>query len=203
FPVLWLVALGTVDFTSLLFDWSMANKATFTGARTAVVSDPVASGLRDVNYTNTQIAQLGNWCFDTGGNNINCPTPSAVCTPNSSSGGSCTGGYAFDDTAFGRIFGQMQTWFPRLQRQNVQILYNGNGLGFVGQPNGLPMNVTVSIECMTHKFYFIKALMGWIFTAPSNYTNPVGGAPACPATTAGPRISRFAATLTSEDMTTN
>src|SRR5262249_33805336 len=158
--------------------------------RAAVVSNPVASGITNVSYTATQIAQLGNWCFDTGsGSNINCPSPSAVCTPNSSSGGSCTNNtYTFDNTAFGTIFAKMQAVFPSLTRQNVQIVYNANGLGFVGQPNGLPMNVTVSIECMTHQFYFISGLMGWAFTAPSNYTNPSDGAPACPATAAGPRI---------------
>src|SRR5438552_11915902 len=99
FPVLLLAALGTVDITFMLFDWSMANKATFAGARTAVVSSPVASGITTVNYSAAQIAQLGNWCFDTGtgSTNGNCPSPSAVCTPNSSSGGSCTNGYTFDN----------------------------------------------------------------------------------------------------------
>src|SRR5262249_17752581 len=168
------VALGTVDFTYMLFDWSMASKAAFSGARAAVVSNPVAQNITNVSYTGTQIAHLGNWCFDTSGNNINCPSLSTVCTP-TSGGGSCTNSsYTFDNTAFGTIFGKMQAVVPRLQRQNVQILYNTNGLGFVGQPNGLPMNVTVSIECMTHQFYFISALMRFVFTAPSNYTNPSG-----------------------------
>ena len=203
-PIFLAVTLGAVDFSYMLSDWSMANKAAFSGARAAVVSDPVAGGITNVSYSSSQIAQLGNWCFDTGtGSNINCPSPSSVCTPNSSSSGSCTNGHTFNNTAFGTIFGKMQELFPRLQRQNVQIVYNANGLGFVGQPNGLPMNVTVSIECMTHQFYFISGLMGWAFTAPSNYTNPSGNGPACPATVAGPRIPRFATTLTSESMVTN
>jgi uncharacterized protein (UPF0333 family) len=159
FPVILLVTLGTVDVAYLLFDWSMANKAAFTGARTAVISSPVASGITDVTYTATQIAQLGNWCFDSGGNNINCPSRSSTCTPNSSSGGSCINtSYTFDDTAFGKIFAPMQRVFPKLQRQNVQILYETNGMGFVGQPNGLVMNVKVSIQNMNHQFYFIGGL---------------------------------------------
>jgi hypothetical protein len=223
FPVFLLAAFGTVDFTYMLFDWSMANKAAFAGARAAVVSNPVASGITNVSYTATQIAALGKWCFNTGTGsaNSNCPSPSAVCTPDASpsNSGTCTNGYNFDNVAFTCIFNpksdpthcQLSTYnpigmvdiFPRLQRQNVQILYNANGLGFVGQPNGLPMDVTISIECMTHQFFFINGLMRWIWTAPSNYTNPSASPPPCPATTAGLPMPRFATTLTSESMVTN
>jgi hypothetical protein len=51
--------------------------------------------------------------------------------------------------------------FPRIAATNVQISYQQNGLGFVGQTaslGGLPMNVTVSISGMTHQFYFIDLL---------------------------------------------
>jgi Flp pilus assembly protein TadG len=193
FPILLLVALGTVDFTYMLFDWSMANKAAFIGARTAVVSDPVATGITNPTYDTTL---LGQSCSNpaTGAATGNCPAPvSTVCTPGAS-GGSCTAGYTFDNTAFTTILGNMQNVFPRLQRQNVQLAYQTNGLGFVGRPGGLPMDVQVSIRCMTHQFYFIGALMGWIFTAPAG----------CPAgTPAGPAIPAFATTLTSEDTVTN
>jgi Flp pilus assembly protein TadG len=195
FPIFLLAALGTIDFTYMLFDWSMANKAAFIGARTAVASDPVATGITNLTYTATQTSNLGQWCFTTatGAANGNCPTASATCTP-AASGGSCTAGYTFDNTAFTTILGKMQAVFPRLQRQNVQISYLTNGLGFAGRPNGLPMDVTVSISCMTHQFYFIGALMNWTFTAPAG----------CPAgTPAAPSIPAFATTLTSEDMVTN
>jgi TadE-like protein len=193
FPVLLLAALGTVDFTYLLFDWSMANKAAFIGARTAIVSDPIATGITNPSYDATV---LGQSCSDpqTGAASGNCPAAvSTVCTPGSSSG-SCTAGFSFNDAAFSTILGNMQNVFPRLQRQNVQISYQTNGLGFVGRPGGLPMDVQVSIRCMTHRFYFINALMGWIFTVPAG----------CPAgTQAGPAIPNFATTLPSEDMVTN
>jgi Flp pilus assembly protein TadG len=198
FPILLLVALGTIDFTYMLFDWSMANKAAFTGARTAVVSDPVTTGVTNLTYDTTLLSQP---CFNlaTGAASGNCPTVSTVCTP-AASNGNCTNGYAWDgETAFTNVNGtgildRMRLVFPRLQRENVQISYQTTGLGFVGRPDGLPMNVTVSIRCMTHQFYFIGALMNWVFTA------PVG----CPAgTPAGPSIPAFATTLTSEDMCTS
>ena len=209
FPIFLLVAFGTVDFTYMLFDWSMANKAAFIGARTAVVSDPVASGITSLTYS-TAGSALGNLCFDpaTGqpSNTSSCPSVSTVCTP-AASGGTCTNGYPWNESAFTNANGTgildgMQRIFPRLQRQNVQISYQTNGLGFVGRPNGLPMGVTVSIlpsanpsvSCMTHQPYFINALMNWTFTAPAG----------CPAgTQAGLPIPAFATTLTSEDMVTN
>jgi len=172
FPVLLAVALGTVDFAYLLFDYSMANKAAFQGARQAVVINPVASGITSSNiYTAAEMGFLGEPCLvSTTGNpspDNNCPTISTTCTA-ASSNGTCTGGYTWNETAFTNpsatnawqkgIFDRMQQVFPRLQRQNVQIVYATNGLGFTGRPGGLPMNVTVSITGMTHQFYFIGAL---------------------------------------------
>ena len=188
FPLFISVTLGTVDVTYMLFDWALANKAAYVGARAAVVSDPVATSatnpLTNPSYTQSQSQQIGQLCFNpsTGVSNGNCPSISTVCTPNSSSGGSCTNSYTFDNTAFLAILGKMQAVFPRLQRQNVQISYNTNGQGFVLQPGGLPMDVTVSVQGMTHRFYFISGLERVRST---------------------PSIPPFATTLTSEDMATN
>jgi len=46
FPVFILLVLGTVDVAYMLSDWALANKAAYVGARTAVVADAVANGLR-------------------------------------------------------------------------------------------------------------------------------------------------------------
>jgi Flp pilus assembly protein TadG len=203
FPVVMLVALGTLDVAFMLWDWAQANRAAFAGARRAVVLDPVATGVTQLNYT-TAGTQLGQPCFNpaTGAANTtsNCPTVTTVCTP-AATGGSCTNNYTWNETAFTNpnanapqmegIFDKMREFFPRLQRQNVEISYQTTGLGFVGRPDGLPMNVTVSIRCMTHEFYFLGGLMNWAFAAPAG----------CPAgTPAGWSIPSFATTLPSEDM---
>jgi TadE-like protein len=204
FPVVMLAALGTFDVAYMLSEWQAANKAAFAGARRAVVLDPVATGVTDLTYSSAA-TQTGRACFDptTGGADptSDCPTVDTVCTP-AATGGSCTNGYTWNDTAFTNptaplgsplrgIFDKMRDVFPRLQRQNVQISYQTNGLGFVGRPDGLPMNVTVSIRCMTHQFYFLGPLMNWAFAAPAG----------CPAgTPVGVSIPSFATTLPSEDM---
>jgi TadE-like protein len=205
FPVFILVAFGTVDIAYMLSDWALANKAAYAGAHRAIVTNPVAVGITNLAYDPSKLGQL---CFDpsTGlasGNcplvqdsNLNPPGP-VVCTPAATAGGRCTGGYSFDDRSFDchctspgvpvPIFNQMHQIFPRLQRQNVTISYQTNNLGFNGRPDGLPMNVTVTITGMTHQFYFLGPVMRLF-----------GGNFA-----ATPPIPNFTTTLTSEDMVTN
>lgn len=196
FPVFIALILGTVDVSYMLYEWALANKAAYVGARTAVVINPVATNITNPTYDATLIGQP---CFDTitgaPTSPANCPTVNPTdCTGAAS--GSCTNGYAFDSTAFKNqtgtgIFDRMHVIFPRLQPENVTISYRINNLGFVGRPGGLPMTVTVSIKCMTHQFYFIDALMGWVFPPPAGCL------------TTGPAIPTFASTLQSEDMVTN
>lgn len=200
FPLFLVATLGTVDMAFMLYEWALANKAAYVGARRAVVSNPVAEAITNPPYTQSQLQQLGLPCSDvaTGQRNVLsdgqpvCPALASVCTP-TRTGGNCTNGFRWDETAFATIFGAMQNVFPRLERENVLISYQTNNQGFVGQPGGLPMNVTVSILCMTHELYFIDALLGWTFSPPSG----------CPATLQGPSIPSFASTLQSEDMATN
>jgi TadE-like protein len=188
-PLFFLLALGTVDVAYMLFDWALANKAAYVGARTAVVSDPVASTIPNIAYTPTQLQNLGQPCFDGSGNNINCPSASSVCTS-----GGCTNSFGYDDLAFAAVLTAMKNVFPRLAAANLQIRYQTNGAGFVGQPNSgnpaqfsLPMDVTVSITGMTHQFYFIGPILSF-------FGGTIAATPAIPA---------FASTMQSEDMTTN
>jgi Flp pilus assembly protein TadG len=193
FPLFIIALLGTVDVTYLLYEWIAANKAAYIGVRTAVVKNPVATSVNNPVFTQTQL--LGQSCYDpaTGAANGNCPAMSSVCSGDSSA---CTNGFIWNETAFTAIFTPMQTMFPRLTRQNVQITYQTNKLGFYGQTSaygGLPVNVTVSINCITHQFYFIDALMSWAFSPPAG----------CPANLQGPAIPNFASTLQGESLATN
>jgi hypothetical protein len=80
FPLFIVLVFGSVDAAYLLFDWQAASKATYIGARTAVVSDPVAIGLTTVTYDPTKTNSL---CYDpsTGSSTGNCPTVLAsACT---------------------------------------------------------------------------------------------------------------------------
>jgi Flp pilus assembly protein TadG len=188
-PMFLLLVLGTIDATYMFYDWGLANKAAYVGARTAVTSNAVDPAVTNLSYTSAQLQNIGQSCLT-----FSCPSVSSVCT-GASTGVTCRGG---DDAAFTNIFSRMQAVFPSLQRQNVTISYQTNGTGVVGQawegsPDPanpqftLPMNVTVSITGMTHQFYFVSPLLQFFS----------GGISATPA------IPSFATTLQSEDMFTN
>jgi Na+-transporting NADH:ubiquinone oxidoreductase subunit NqrB len=200
-PLFLLATLGTVDVAYMLSDWAVANKAAYAGAHRAIVSNPVAQGLISLySTTNASIDPntLGTSCSNqaNGASAGVCPTVTVTCTPSSGGGGSCSGGYTFDDTAFQNILGRMQAIYGctnastcLLQPQNVQIAYTTNGLGFVGDA-WPPMNVTVSVQCLVHQFYFIGALMKWTFAPAAGCNGPVTGWP----------VPAYATTLTSEDL---
>ena len=189
-PVILLVALGTVDVTMMLWDWSQANKAAYRGARIAIVTEPVATGITSFNY-DTNPLHMGDRCFlpSTGAGNVavNCPTVETNCTSTA-----CTGGQTVDSNAFNQIVAAMQKIFPRLTAANVEVEYRTNGLGFYGRPGGLPMDVTVRLRCMKTQLFFLPALAGWTFSdLPDD----------CPASSIeGPNMPTFSSTLTSEAM---
>lgn len=191
-PLLLAVALGTVDVTLMLYDWSMANKAAYRGARVAVVSNPVAQNITDLDY-DTNPLHIGDLCYavDTGAadGTVACPTVTTTCTATA-----CSNSWTRDDGAFDVIVGEMQALFPRLTEDNVEIEYRTTGLGFYGRPDGLPMNVTVRIRCMRARLFFIGAWgADWVFgDLPDNC-----GADPDPS---GPPLPAFSTTLQSEGM---
>jgi hypothetical protein len=157
----------------MFFEWTLANKAAYVGARTAIVSNPVASNVANLSYTAAELQRVGQLCYNAATGNVtspvNCPTASAVCVS-----GSCGAGNTYNSAAFTHILTAMQTVFPRITASNIEITYSTNNLGFVGQPWAghdlanpqytLPMNVTVCIGCdqatpMTHQFFFIQGLV--------------------------------------------
>jgi len=180
FPIVMMVVLGTVDATYMLHEWNQASKAAYRGARQAVVSAPAVPAVAAPAYNPLF---TGQDCYDptTGTSTGACPTIDQSCT-----------GVACDATALAPILAAMQTAFPRVQAANVQIRYQTNGLGFNGQPGGLPMSVTVSIACMNHQMFFIGNWMGWLLPAVDG-CQPAQTVP----------IPAFSSTLPSEDMETN
>lgn len=178
-PIFLLLVLGVIDLGILMWQWNSAAKATHWGARTAVVSTPVASGIINPSWDHLLI---GEPCLDaatglplkTGTGTDYCPALDTVCTADSapSTSGTCSSGYAFDNAAFEAVYARMRAIYPQLGRQNVQIAYKTTGLGFVGRPGGLPMTVTISVRCMTYDLIVLDSLLGWLVPA-----NPCGGSP--------------------------
>lgn len=214
FPLTILVILGSVDAALLMFDWSSATKATYAGARQAALSDPVAKATRfDLSRYTTQASYSGRNCFDANTGDADataaCPSFSFTCTGDTSgSGGSCTGSTtsAFDKAAFDAILASVQEAYPfrTLDRRQVRVSYATSNLGFVGQQNftggygELPMNVSVELRCITHRFHFVGPLLGWAFSALPSECNGITSN-----TEEGIIMPPFYTTLPSEDLATN
>jgi Flp pilus assembly protein TadG len=199
-PVLFLLTLGTVDLGYLFYDYDLASKAAYMGAHRAIVSTPAASDITTINWIATDIGQDCSIASGTGSSGL-CSSYKNSTTCTKLTTGSCTNGYTYSDTAFIAIVGAMQRIYGcaagsatcPLQPKNVSVTYDITGtLGFVGQPNGLPMNITVSIACMNHNFFFIGGLIGLRLTEQGCAANPSGWA-----------VPTYSTTLTSEDMMTN
>jgi len=205
FPLFIVLMLGNVDAAYMFYDWSLANKAAYIGARAAVVSDAVAlnasgKSIADVSsfgYTTDQFTVLGELCVNNSdgtpqktskGNNYCNVVGPVICTgsSNATTVVTCDNGQTPKKTAFSNgstgVFEKMQSIFSRLQRQNVQIVYTTNGAGFVG---GQTFNVTVSITGMTHQFYFINGLIKILSAG-------------VPAVASAPNIPTYSTTLQSE-----
>ena len=108
-PLLLVLVLGTIDVTYMFFDWGLANKAAYVGARTAVTSNPVDPAVTDLSYTQAQLQNIGQSCLS-----FSCPSANSVCT-GTSTGVTCTRG---DNAAFTRIFNKMQAVLPPLHERN-------------------------------------------------------------------------------------
>lgn len=219
FPLAVLVILGTVEASLLMLDWAGGTKATYLGARVAVVNDPVANSVRFPMSSYTYLTtKSGAYCVNVNGTtatDAGCPTVSITCTGNAdiNSDGTCTSG-TFNKTAFKKIFDAVQRAYigRKLDPRQVQVTYETTDLGFVGQQRyyaetvsnisrtdgELPTNVTVSLRCMQHQFYFVGGLLGWAFPAQSGSCAGIttGG-------TKGFVMPSFYTTLPSEDLSTN
>ena len=83
-----------------------------------------------------------------------------------------------------------------IDKRLVTVTYTPTNVGFVQRPGGSPMNITVELRCVRHEFFFLSALMRWVFSAPVSACTGNG-------ITDGVPLPTFTSTLPSEDLTTN
>jgi Flp pilus assembly protein TadG len=141
-PLLLLLIFGLIDAGRFMWEYNRNEKATQAGARFAVVTDPVASGLTTTGFVGVSGLTQGDLIPAS-------MLPTVTCTETSCACASCPAGIpgTFDSAAFAKIVTRMQAMNPRIQASNVEVKYSGSGLGFAGDPNGSDISplVTVSI----------------------------------------------------------
>jgi len=165
-PLLFVFMLGMVDFLFAFDQWNRAIKAVERGARIAVVSDPVDRGLLDI--TGMETGALPGDPIPAGYFAIRCQGASQTCI------GERAGQY--DPAAMARIvYGPgsnscedagstsqagMCDIFSRIAPAHVAVEYRQTGLGFAGRPGGPVPTVSVSIEGLSFRFFFLEGLLG-------------------------------------------
>ncbi len=173
--IMFVVILGLIDFLFLFYQWNAAAKAVQVGARIAAVSDPVASGLRDVSTAMVGASVRPGSAMPAF--TVTCDGANRTCGCE----GACTGFGVYDAEAMNTIvFGRgskacgdadsfyhagMCDIFERITPANVRIRYTQPappaGLGYAGRPGGPVPTITVSLQNMPFQFFFLGDLLGF------------------------------------------
>lgn len=147
-PILIIFLLGIFDVGYYAWQINRAEKAVQIGARWAVATDMVPSGLASYSFATEPSTPI-----EQGTTVPQSAFPGLTCT---SSGCTCKGSCSFpmtaNSTAFTDIVDRMQEIKSEIQASNVRIEYDWSGLGFSGDPNGPDVApiVTVKLINMQH-----------------------------------------------------
>lgn len=156
------LTLGFIDLGHAYYQWNAAGKAVQAGARLASVSPPVATDVTNAGPTDTPGAPMRSTDFSP-----------FVCTS--------TGGASCESTNFNRIFRGdtadtnddacpalqanqrpgMCHFFPGLRRDQVVITYTASGLGYQTRQAGTVPTITVSLQNVNFRFFFLQGLLGF------------------------------------------
>ena len=141
-PLLILLLFGLIDAGRYMWQWNSAEKAAQAGARFAVVTDVVSTGLASYDYVGVGGLTQGDVIPATALDPVTCGnTGSCTCT------GNCPTGFATRDAnAFDRIVARMRLIDPLIQPADVSITYRGSGLGYAGDPNGMDVAPLVKVN---------------------------------------------------------
>lgn len=148
-PIFIIFFIGIIDVGLYAWTINRAEKATQIGARWAVATDMVPSGLANYKFatdggipqgtTVPQSAFPGITCTGDG-TNATCTCPASCSYPTTGNG-----------AAFAAIVGRMNDIMNTIEADNVQLDYEWSGLGFSGDPNGPDVApiVTVTVQDLT------------------------------------------------------
>ena len=165
-PLLVIMLFAIIDGGRFVWEYNRAEKATQVGARMAVVTDVVSTGLRDNDYLDVvvdgKVIKAGMTIPEAALGSIVCNDSSCTCA------GACDGIAAGrDDTAFTNLVNRMQDIKPDITPANVEIVYRGSGLGFAGNPSGMSMSPLVTVRLKDLQFRPVTALLFFSITMPS------------------------------------
>lgn len=150
-PLSMLFLFGIIDAGRFGWDINRAEKATQVGARWAVATDVIPSGLSTYSFAVSGGISQGTVVPKTAFGGIWCASNGTVtCTCDDSS--ACDFGTTANSTAFNSLVSRMQEIDPAITAANVRVDYDWSGLGFAGDPNGPDVAPIVKISLRNMQF---------------------------------------------------
>lgn len=140
-PLLLIFLLGIIDVGRYMWESNRAEKATQMGARYAVVTEMVPSGLETYSFALSDGILAGDPVPIARFDRAVCNTSSCTCT-----GASVCGSAGYDAAAFDAIVARMNAMYPPITDSNVIVEYRNVGLGYAGDPNGPDVAPLVTVR---------------------------------------------------------
>jgi len=164
-PLLILLLFGIIDAGRFFYELNENEKATQMGARMAIVTDPVSTGLVQASFVAGTV-KSGDLIPATALGTVTCSSATCTCA------GTCPAGFtnSLDAAAFTTIVTRMQRMNPLIQPANVQILYSGSGFGYAGAADtemDIQPLVTVRLQNMQFSPIALLGFAGWNLPAAS------------------------------------
>ncbi|TJV21272.1 MAG: pilus assembly protein [Mesorhizobium sp.] len=178
--LLFALVLGFVDFGNAFYQWNAATKAVQIGARLASISNPIAPQISTAGPTATPGAPVaaGSFAYVCDGATSTCNCTGAYCVAGTWSTANFNRIFAGDDGACGAVAGSRPgicDFYPYLTPANVVIRYSATGLGYQTRQGGPVPTITVSLQNVTFRFFFLQGLMGFAdITMPSMLSTVTG-----------------------------
>lgn len=174
-PVLLIAIVGTIDVGRYGWALAMNEKATQVGARWAVATDMVASGLYSYSYATGSNVPAGTPVNSTLFPGISCTSDGTNASCACAVAGACPFPTTADTAAFNRLVTRMAQINPDITARNVVVTYAWSGLGFAGDPNGPDVSplTTVSLRNMQFSPYSTLVFRANVNVPAFAYTLPM------------------------------
>ena len=174
-PLLLLLLFGTIDVGRYGWAISQAEKATQTGARWAVATDMIPSGLYSYSFATTGGIPQGTTVSAVDFPGVTCQSSGGTASCACAAGGSCSFPLTASNSAFSGLATRMAQIYPGLTADNIVVTYSWSGLGFSGDPNGPDVAPLTTVSLRNVRF---APFSSFIFGGPVNlpsfaYTLPM------------------------------
>jgi len=145
-PLLLIFLLGMIDVGRYMWSINKLEKATQMGARMAVVTDMVPTGLANTNFGLTlgQGAPIPTSSFGA----AECDKTSGSVACNCVVGSTCPALSPINSAAFQNIATRMEAIAPMIADTDIRIRYTNAGVGYAGDPNGPDVAPIVTVSAV-------------------------------------------------------